>query len=434
MQTPGLASNPRLPTTDFAYRDGVLACEGVALPAIAAEIGTPAYVYSAAAIERQYRAFEAAVRPLGAAICYAVKANGNQAVIATLAALGAGADVVSEGEIRRALAAGVPAARIVFSGVAKTEDELRFALASGVGQINVESESELDRLSALAAAAGTRARVAIRVNPDIDAGTHPKITTGKADNKFGIAIGRAVPLYRHASALPGIEPGSVAMHIGSQLIDLQPFEQAFARLAQLVAALRGAGVAIDHLDLGGGLGVPYRGEAPPDPLAYAAIVERSLGHLGCRFTFEPGRFLVAASGLLLTRVIALKEGAARRLVIQDGAMNDLIRPTLYEAYHPIYPVAEPADDGMVESDVVGPVCESGDYFAVARAMPPVVPGALLAVGFAGAYAAAMGSTYNSRRLAPEVMVRGADWAVVRPRQDWALLIGADRLPPWIEAR
>jgi diaminopimelate decarboxylase len=418
-------------TPEIAYRDGVLAVEGVQLPVIAEAVGTPCYVYSSGAIERQYRGFEAAMRPLGAGICYAVKANPNQAVIATLARLGAGADVVSEGEIRRALQAGVAPSRIVFSGVAKTAAELDFALAAGVGQVNVESEAELDLLSRLAADAGRTIRIAIRVNPDVDALTHPKITTGKAENKFGLPIDQAVSLYRRAVDLPGLEPSSVALHIGSQLLDLTPFEAAFRRLAVLVAELRGAGIPIRHLDLGGGIGVPYRGETPPDPADYAAIVGRTVGGLGCEITVEPGRLLVAAAGLLLTRVLAVKHGAARRLILQDGAMNDLIRPTLYEAYHPIYPVALSGDDVRVESDVVGPVCESGDYLATGRDMPLVDAGDLLAVGFAGAYGASMSSTYNSRPLAAEIMVRGASWSVVRPRQDWQALIGADILPPWL---
>ncbi|HLY57173.1 MAG TPA: diaminopimelate decarboxylase [Stellaceae bacterium] len=418
--------------TEIEYRGGVLHVEGIALPAVAAEVGTPAYVYSAASMERQYRRFAAAVAPLGGRICYAVKANSNQAVIATFARLGAGADVVSEGELRRALAAGIPAERIVFSGVAKTEGELSFALAAGVGQINVESAPELETLSRLASTQRRVAAIAIRVNPDIDAGTHPKITTGKAENKFGIPIHQAVGLYCRALDLPGIDPAAVALHIGSQLLDLAPFEAAFARLASLVGELRAAGVSVRHLDLGGGIGVPARGEAPPDLNVYADIVRRTVGGLGCALTFEPGRLLVAEAGVLLTKVIVVKAGVHRRTVIQDGAMNDLIRPTLYEAYHPILPVAEPADGTVVESDVVGPVCESGDYLAVARALPPVAAGDLLAVGHAGAYGAVMSSTYNSRRLVPEVLVHGADWSVVRPRQDWEALIGADRLPPWLE--
>lgn len=418
----------------IAYRDGVLHCEDVPLPAIAAEIGTPAYVYSAGTMERQYRAFAAAVVPLGGRICYAVKANSNQAVIATFAALGAGADVVSEGEFRRAVAAGVAPADIVFSGVAKTEGELAFAMDAGVGQVNVESESEIALLSRLAVARGRDLRIAIRINPDVDAKTHPKITTGKAENKFGIAFDRALDLYRQAASLPGLVAESVALHIGSQLMDLSPYETAFARTASLVGMLREAGIAIRHLDLGGGIGVPYRGEMPPDPAEYAAIVQRTVGGLGCSLTFEPGRFLVAEAGLLLTRVVVVKQGFERVSVIQDGAMNDLIRPTLYEAYHPILPVREPAEAEGVVSDIVGPVCESGDYFATARRLPLLAPGDLLAVGFAGAYGSVMSSTYNTRRLAPEVMVRGGDWAVVRPRQSYEALIGMDALPPWLSAR
>jgi diaminopimelate decarboxylase len=415
----------------MAYRDGELYCEGVGLKAIAAECGTPSFVYSAGAMEDQYRGFAQAVAPLGGRVCYAVKANSNQAVIATFARLGAGADVVSEGEIRRALAAGMAPERIVYSGVAKTEAELALALDAAIGQINVESEPELDLLARLVRGRGGSVRIAIRVNPDVDALTHPKITTGKAENKFGVAIDRAVELYRKALGCPGIEPSAVALHIGSQLMDLGPFERAFGRLAALVGELRALGVPIRHLDLGGGVGVPYRGEAAPDLARYADIVRRTLGGLGCFLTFEPGRLLVAGAGLLLTRVILVKQGARRVSIIQDGAMNDLIRPTLYEAYHPILPVSEPADDAVTESDVVGPVCESGDYFAVARPMPRVAAGDLLAVGFAGAYGSVMSSTYNSRRLAAEIMVSGDRFAVVRPRQDWDALIGADRLPPWL---
>jgi diaminopimelate decarboxylase len=420
------------PKSDFAYRAGTLHCEDVALPELAEAVGTPFYCYSRATLTRCYRAYEAAFDGLDARICYAVKANSNQAVLALFAGLGAGADVVSEGELRRALSAGIPAGRIVFSGVAKTAEELGFALDQGVGQINVESEPELDLIAALAAARGQRVRIALRVNPDVDAKTHPKITTGKAENKFGIAIDQAPRLYAHAATLPGLEPVSVALHIGSQLLDFSPFEAAFARLARLVRELREQGIPIRHLDLGGGVGVPYRGEAPADLAAYAAIIRRTVGGLGCGLTLEPGRYLIAEAGALISRVIVVKSGISRRSVVQDGAMNDLLRPTLYEAYHPIVPVKEPGDAPVSPADVVGPVCESGDYLAVARDLPALGAGDLLAVLFAGAYGAVMSSTYNTRRLVPEVLVDGGRWAVIRPRQSYEALIGQDRVPDWLE--
>ncbi len=416
---------------EFAGRDGVLACESVPLPEIAGAVGTPFYCYSTAAITRQYRALAGALAGLDAAICYAVKANSNLAVIRLLGRLGAGADVVSEGEARRALAAGIDPARIVFSGVAKTDAELAFALDHGIGQVNVEAEAELDRLAALAAARGRRIRIAIRVNPDVDARTHPKITTGKAENKFGIPIGDAPALYARAAGLPGIEASAIALHIGSQLLDLDPYRAAFDRLAGLVGQLRAEGRRIDHLDLGGGIGVAYRGEAAADLAAYAAIVRETVGDLGCGLTFEPGRLLVAEAGALVSTVIAIKQGASRRLVIQDAAMNDLLRPTLYEAYHPVLAVRDPQGvPAPGRADVVGPVCESGDYLALDRSLPALAPGDLLAILMAGAYGAVMSSTYNSRRLIPEILVDGARWAVIRPRQSWDELLGADIIPDW----
>jgi diaminopimelate decarboxylase len=418
--------------SDFPYRDGVMECEDVALDDLAAAIGTPFYCYSTATMVRQYRAFAEALVGQDASICYAVKANSNQAVLSLFAGLGAGADVVSEGELRRALAAGIPAERIVFSGVAKTAEELSFALSIGIGQINIESEGELDLLSSLAAGRERKVRVAFRVNPDIDAKTHPKITTGKAENKFGVALDAAPRLFARAASLPGIEPVAVAVHIGSQLLDLGPFDAAFTRIAALVHRLREDGIPIRHLDLGGGIGVPYRGETPPSLTEYAGIVRRICGNLGCSLTFEPGRFLVAEAGALVSRVIVVKQGATRASVVQDAAMNDLLRPTLYEAYHPIRPVRQAdrsADERIV--DIVGPVCETGDYLAVARPMPPVATGDLLAVMFAGAYGAVMSSTYNTRRLIPEVLIDGARWAVIRPRQSYQDLIGLDRVPNWL---
>ena len=416
----------------FTYQHGSLHAEAVDLALIAAEVGTPFYCYSSAAITERYRRFAAAIGPLGGKICYAVKANSNQAVLATLAKLGAGADVVSEGEARRAVAAGIPPDRIVFSGVGKTEAELAYALDAGIGQVNIESERDLELLSQLAVARGKRMPIAIRINPDVDALTHAKISTGKAENKFGIDINEAPRVFARAAALPGVEPVSVALHIGSQLTDFAPYEQAFGRVAELVRSLRAAGIAIRHLDLGGGIGVPYHGGPAPDVAAYAAIVRRTVGDLDCALLFEPGRYLVAEAGVLVGTVIDVKQGATRRFVVGDFAMNDLIRPTLYEAYHPILPVAEPglgATSRIV--DVVGPICETGDFLARDRALPPIEPGDLLAVTHAGAYGAVMSSTYNTRPMVPEVLVNGADWAIVRPRPSYAALIGLDQIPDWL---
>ena len=416
----------------FHYQQGSLHAEAVDLALIAAEVGTPFYCYSTATITERYRRFEAAVAPLGGRICYAVKANSNQAVLTLLAKLGAGADVVSEGEARRAIAAGVPPDRIVFSGVGKTAAELAYALDTGIGQVNIESERDLELLSQLAAARGKRMPIAIRVNPDVDALTHAKISTGKAENKFGIDITQAPRVFARAAALPGVEPVSVALHIGSQLTDFAPYEKAFGRVAELVRALRAAGIAIRHLDLGGGIGVPYHGGPAPDVAAYAEIVRRTVGDLDCALLFEPGRFLVAEAGVLVGTVIDVKQGATRRFVVGDFAMNDLIRPTLYEAYHPVLPVAEPvqgATSAIV--DVVGPICETGDFLARDRALPPVEPGDLLAVTHAGAYGAVMSSTYNTRPMVPEVLVNGTDWAVVRPRPSYEALIGLDQIPGWL---
>ncbi|GGF46699.1 diaminopimelate decarboxylase [Aliidongia dinghuensis] len=416
----------------FAYVNGRLHAEEVDLARIAETVGTPFYCYSTAAIAQRYRRFEAAVAPLGGRICYAVKANSNQAVLATLAGLGAGADVVSEGEARRAVAAGVPPERIVFSGVGKTEAELVYALETGIGQVNIESERDLELLSRLAVAHGRHMPIAIRVNPDVDALTHAKIATGKAENKFGIDIDAAPRVFARAAALPGVEPVAVALHIGSQLTDFTPYEQAFSRVAELVRALRADGIPIRHLDLGGGIGVSYHGGPAPDVAAYAEIVQRTVGDLDCALLFEPGRYLVAEAGVLVGTVIDVKQGATRRFVVADFAMNDLIRPTLYEAYHPILPVIEPllgATTSVV--DVVGPICETGDFLARDRALPPVAPGDLLAVTHAGAYGAVMSSTYNTRPTVPEVLVTGARWAVVRPRPTYDELIGLDRMPDWL---
>jgi diaminopimelate decarboxylase len=363
-----------------------------------------------------------------------MKANSNQAVLRTLAKLGAGADVVSGGELKRARAAGIPAEKIMFSGVGKTAAELALAIDEGILCINVESEPELALLSEIATAKGRRAHVSVRVNPDVDAKTHHKIATGKAENKFGIPISRAREVYAHAAKLPGIHVDGVDMHIGSQITDLDPFGNAFTLLAEFVRELRSDGHAISHVDLGGGLGIPYRdnNEPPPSPDAYAAVVKKATRDLNCRLIFEPGRLIVGNAGILVTRVEFVKHGDAKNFVIVDAGMNDLIRPTLYEAYHAILPVKEPSRDARrIVADVVGPVCESGDFLAKDRDVPEPVPGDLLAVMSAGAYGAVQAGTYNTRALVPEVLVNGADWALVRPRVEVDQLIALDRLPPWL---
>jgi diaminopimelate decarboxylase len=416
----------------FTYRDGVLHAEGVPLTRIAEAVGTPAYVYSSATLESHYRAFATAFTGQKATICYAVKANSNQAVIRTLARLGAGADVLSEGEMRRALAAGVPAGRIVFSGVGKTRDEIRLALEHGVDQINVESEPELDLVAEVAASMGTRAPIALRVNPDVDARTHEKITTGRKENKFGIDILRAPAIYDRAAAMPGIEVVGIAVHIGSQLTELAPFRDAFGLVAELAGELRRSGHAIRRLDLGGGLGVPYRDEIPPTPAEYAAVVKAATGSLDVEVVLEPGRLIAANAGILLTRVLFVKAGDSRNFVVVDAGMNDLIRPALYDAWHRIVPVAEPPPGGPERPvDVVGPVCETGDIFARDRALPVLHLGELLVLRSAGAYGAVMSSTYNSRPLVPEVMVKDDAFAVIRPRQTIEQLLGLDRMPDWL---
>ena len=419
----------------FAYRDGVLHAEEVSLAHLAAEVDTPFYCYATATIERHYRMLQQAFAGLDTLLCYAIKANSNQAVIATLARLGAGMDVVSEGELRRALAAGVPADRIIFAGVGKTREEMAFALREGIHGFNVESEPELEALSEVAAGLGRTACIALRVNPDVDAKTHAKISTGKAENKFGVPYDDALRLYAKAAGLPGIQVAGVHMHIGSQITDLQPFRDAFALMRDLVGDLRRTGHRIEHLDIGGGLGVPYDSTAndiAPSPDAYAAVVRETLGGLGLKIVLEPGRVIVANAGILITRVLYVKRGRDKTFTVVDAAMNDLIRPTLYEAEHEIWPVSEPAAGAApVVQDVVGPVCETGDYLALNRALPPFAAGDLLAVMSAGAYGAAMSSTYNSRLLAPEVLVKGADWSVVRPRPAYADLIGLDQLPEWL---
>jgi diaminopimelate decarboxylase len=416
----------------FSYRDGVLHAEDVSLKALAEEIGTPFYCYSTATLERHYRVMQAAFHGTDHMICYAMKANSNQAVIRTMAELGAGMDVVSEGELRRALAAGVPARKIVFSGVGKTAREMSLALKEGIACFNIESEPELELLSTVAKRVGQRAAVSIRVNPDVDARTHHKISTGKAEDKFGISYKRAREVYARAAELPAIDVAGIDMHIGSQITELEPFEKAFRLMAELTEELRTDGHNIRHLDLGGGLGVPYRGtnDVPPHPDEYAAMVKRTLGHLNVKFVLEPGRMIVGNAGVLISRVIYVKDGTEKHFVIQDAAMNDLIRPTLYDAYHEIIPVAEPTSPETMMADVVGPVCESGDYFAKGRRLPTLQQGDLIATMTAGAYGAVQASSYNTRPLIAEVLVKDGKWALVRPRQSYEEMIGMDRLASW----
>ena len=418
----------------FDYRDGVLHAEAVSLSAIADAVGTPFYCYSTATLERHYRVFTEAFAGTDHLVCYAMKANSNQSVLRTLAKLGAGADVVSGGELKRALAAGIPADKILFSGVGKTADELRLAVSHGIRCINIESEPELELLSQAASQMGRTAHISIRVNPDVDSGTHAKISTGKSENKFGIPIARAREVYAKAAKLPGIAVSGVDMHIGSQITDLGPMEAAFRLLAEFVTVLRGDGHTITHVDFGGGLGVPYYEDraAPPEPLAYAAMVKRVTHNLGCTLMFEPGRMIVGNAGILVTRVIYVKRGDVRNFVVIDAAMNDLIRPTLYEAYHQIMPVRAAAPDAPVlVADVVGPVCETGDYLALGRTLPEPKAGDLFAIMTAGAYGAVQAGTYNTRPLVPEVLVKDDRYAVVRPRIDVEALIAMDTPAPWL---
>ena len=426
----------------FSYVGGVLHAEDVSLARVAAEVGTPFYCYSTATLERHYRVLAQAFSGLDALICYALKANSNQAVIATLARLGAGMDVVSEGELRRARAAGVSADKIIFAGVGKTREEMAYALREGILGFNVESEPELEALSEVAAGLGRTASIALRVNPDVDAKTHAKISTGKAENKFGVPFDDAPRLYAKAARLPGIRIAGIHMHIGSQITDLQPFRDAFALMRELVQTLRAAGHTLEHLDMGGGLGVPYRGgnDMPPSPLEYARVVREAVGDLGLKICLEPGRMIVANAGILVSRVIYAKHGRDKTFTIVDAAMNDLIRPTLYEAHHDIWPVVAESRLGHEEAlagnesivqDVVGPVCETGDYLALERRLPPLTAGDLIAFMTAGAYGATMSSTYNTRPLIPEVLVKGDAYAVVRPRPSYDELIGMDRVPEWL---
>jgi diaminopimelate decarboxylase len=418
----------------FDYRDGVLHAEAVNLNDLADTVGTPFYCYSTATLERHYKVFASAFADVDALVCYAMKANSNQAVIKTLAKLGAGADVVSEGELKRARAAGIPADKIMFSGLGKTARELELAIDENILCINVESEPELALLSQIAASKGRTAHISVRVNPDVDAKTHHKIATGKAENKFGIPISRAREVYAHAATLPGVKVAGVDMHIGSQITDLDPFGNAFALLADFVRELRADGHTISHVDLGGGLGIPYRDDTEPPPLpdAYAAVVKQATRDLNCRLIFEPGPLIDGNAGNLVTRVLFVKHGEAKNFVVVDAAMNDLIRPTLYDAHHEIWPVNEPAASSRrIKADVVGPVCESGDFLAKDRDLAEPADGALLAVMTAGAYGAVQAGTYNTRALVPEVLVNGAQWAVVRPRLEVDQLIALDRLPGWL---
>jgi len=416
----------------FSYRAGELHAEGVPLTRIAGEVGTPFYCYSSAGIEATYRSFVTAFAREGAQVHYALKANSNLAVVRLLARLGAGADVVSEGELRRALAAGIPPERIVFSGVGKTEDEISFALGQGIHQINAELVPELELLSAVATRLGKTAAVALRINPDVDARTHEKISTGKKENKFGIDIAHAAEAYRLAARLPGIVPVGLAVHIGSQITDLGPLEAAFRRLVDLALELRREGLSVERLDLGGGLGIRYEAETPPPVEAYAAMVRRLTHNLGFHLALEPGRAVVGNAGILVSRVLYVKAGLTRRFIVQDSAMNDLIRPSLYDAWHAIVPVRAPKPGtALLPADVVGPICETGDTFATDRPLPPIAVGELLAILSAGAYGAVMSSSYNTRLLVPEVLVKGDEYAVIRPRPSYQELLGQDRIPPWL---
>ena len=418
----------------FGYRHGILSAEDVSLAALAARVGTPFYCYSRATLERHYKVFSAAL-PEGSLVAFSVKANGNLAVLKTLALLGAGADVVSGGELAKALAAGIPAERIVFSGVGKTVEEMHQALSAGIYQFNVESEPELLALDEVARELNRRAPITLRINPDVDAKTHAKITTGTAETKFGIPFAHARAAYARAAALKNIEIVGIDVHIGSQLTDLEPFAAAFEKVADLTRTLRADGHSITRLDLGGGLGVPYENNnmPPPDPAAYGKVVARVTEKLGCRLIFEPGRLIAANAGVLVSKVLYVKQGDAKTFLILDAGMNDLIRPALYDAHHEIVAVVEPeAGAARVPYDVVGPVCETSDLFAAARQLPELKSGDLVAILSAGAYGATMASSYNARPPAPEVLVSGEEWAIVRPRLRHDDLIGQDKLPDWLD--
>ncbi|MBI1417416.1 MAG: diaminopimelate decarboxylase [Limimaricola sp.] len=418
----------------FLYRNGQLHAEDVPLAEIAASVGTPVYVYSAATLLRHYRLYDEALAGMPHHVCFAMKALSNLAVVKLLGDAGAGADVVSEGEYRRARAAGIPGDRIVFSGVGKTRAEMRVALEGGIRQFNVESEPEMDALNAVALSLGTVAPITVRVNPDVDARTHAKIATGKSENKFGIPISRARAVYAHAAGLPGLKVVGIDVHIGSQLTELEPFESAYQKVAALALALRADGHEISRLDLGGGLGIPYARSnvAPPLPSDYGALIRRTVGDLGCEIEIEPGRLIAGNAGILLTRVIYDKAGEGRDFLIVDAAMNDLIRPAMYDAHHDIVPVIEPDPDLDPRAyDVVGPVCETGDTFARGRMLPPLAPGDLVAFRSAGAYGAVMASEYNSRPLVPEVLVQGDRFAVIRRRPTFDEMLARDTIPEWL---
>ncbi|MEQ8389017.1 MAG: diaminopimelate decarboxylase [Alphaproteobacteria bacterium] len=422
---------------EFVYRDGQLMAEDVSLARLASEVGTPFYCYSTAAIRHAYGAFEEAFRNDPVTLCFAVKANSNLSVLRLLAGMGAGADVVSGGELARALEAGMLPERIVFSGVGKTRAEIRQAIEIGVLQINVESVPELEAISAVAEEAGKSVDIALRINPDVDARTHAKITTGMRENKFGITMDQAMDAYAAAIAMPGVRPVGVAVHIGSQLLGLAPFRHAFTRVADFVTALRATGLTVSRVDLGGGLGVRYdeAEDTPPAVAAYADVVRTTMADLDCEIVLEPGRALVGNAGVMVTRVEYVKESGTRNFVIVDAAMNDLLRPALYDAYHAIQPVSAPADPAHLKPvDVVGPVCETGDAFATGRLLPETAAGDLLAIRSAGAYGAVMASNYNTRPRAPEILVEGDNFAIIRPREEVADLLAADRFAPWLEAR
>lgn len=415
----------------FDYRDGQLFAEDVAVSEVAAAVGTPFYCYSTATLLRHYEVFAGALADMGTRVCYAVKANSNLAVIRTLAELGAGADVVSEGELRRAMAAGIAPEDIVFSGVGKTKDEMRYALSVGIGQFNIESEPELHALAEVAHALSTQAVIALRVNPDVDADTHDKIATGRKDDKFGIDIELAPDLYARAAKMDGIRPLGIAVHIGSQLTSLDPFRAAFKRVAALIGDLRSAGETVERLDLGGGLGITYRDEEPPHPEDYAAVVRETVGGLNVELTVEPGRLLVGNAGILVTRVIYVKDIPSRRFIVVDAAMNDFIRPTLYNADHGVLPVNERRNASLRPADIVGPVCETGDVLAKAAPLPDLAPDDLIAIETAGAYGAVMASTYNTRLPIAEIMVNGGKFCVIRPRPDYDSLLSLDHIPDWL---
>jgi diaminopimelate decarboxylase len=418
----------------FLYKSGVLHAEDVAIPAIAAEVGTPFYVYSTATLTRHYRLFTEALSPLPHHVCFAIKSLSNVAVLKTLGNLGAGMDVVSAGEYLRAKAAGVPGDRIVFSGVGKTREEMRLALTGGIRQFNLESEPEMRALSEVAVSLGVTAPITVRVNPDVDARTHEKIATGKKENKFGIPIARASEVYAEAARLPGLQVVGIDVHIGSQLTELEPFEQAYLKVADLTRRLRSEGHSITRLDLGGGLGIPYTrsNEAPPLPTEYGALIKRTVGDLGCEIEIEPGRLISGNAGILVAKVIYVKNGEGRDFLILDAAMNDLVRPSMYGAHHDIIPVAEPpVASPTQEFDVVGPVCETGDTFAKGRDLPLVTEGDLIAFRSAGAYGAVMASEYNTRPLVPEVLVKGDHFAVIRARPSFDEILNRDTIPAWL---